>query len=74
MNKRQYVIVKFSKEDRRKYTYHNDDTPIKKGDKVMVRSMEGMKEVIVTETTYQKPEFATKAVIIVPKKKKGKNK
>lgn len=61
----QYVACKFHRADRRTYTYHNDGDPVAVGDFVKVpdNRTDGWKRVEVVVVHYDKPPFATKAIL-----------
>lgn len=62
---RQYVTVRYRDEDKRRYTYHNDDQPVAVGDVVKVPSprTDGWMRATVTEVGDQEPRFATKQIM-----------
>lgn len=65
MSTRQYVVCKFSKVDRRGYTYHNDGEPLSVGDIVEVPKGrgDGTSRVEVVVVGDEVPVFATKPVL-----------
>ena len=62
---RQFVVCKFRETDTRSYTYHHDGEPVMAGDsvRVMDRSGDGWKKVLVVDTHHDTPSFATKPII-----------
>jgi len=59
----QYVSIKFYPKDRRAYTYHNEDEPVKAGDRVEVATPHGKQEVTVISVSDTPPPFATKPIL-----------
>lgn len=61
---RQYLTAKFSPDDERAYTYHNDGEPLAPGERVRVPTKgEGSRTVTVHAIDIETPTFETKGVI-----------
>jgi hypothetical protein len=62
---RQYVSVVYREEDKRRYTYHNDDAPVAVGDVVKVPSArtDGWMKGFVVEVSGEEPLFPTKQIM-----------
>jgi len=64
MQNRQFISVRFSPVDARRYTYHNDQAPLAIGDHAKVIARGGRPvEVEVVEILKDPPAFETKAII-----------
>lgn len=59
---RQYISARFSPEDFRAYTYHNDGEPVAIGDMVCVQTGRGERNVEVVGIVLQ-PAFPTKPIL-----------
>jgi hypothetical protein len=61
----QYLTAKFSADEKRAYTYHNDGDPVAPGDRVLVPGRgDKPRTVIVDQIGVPKPEgFDTKAIL-----------
>lgn len=59
---RQYLVCRFSPNDKRTYTYHNDMEPVAAGDRVEVNTARGLSVVRVEAITNQAPNFPTKHI------------
>ena len=64
----QHVIVKFSPDSDRTYTYHNEGPPVAAGDKVVIETGKGTKAVEVVRVATPAPDdpplgFKTKGIL-----------
>lgn len=62
---RQYVTVVYREGDKRRYTYHNDDTPVVVGNvvKVPAPKTDGWMKGYVVDIGDEAPKFATKQIM-----------
>jgi hypothetical protein len=60
---RQYIRCRFKSHDARTYTYHNDGAHVQVGDRVYIRTKDGIKIVTVASIAKEAPTaFATKPI------------